>query len=204
MDDPIVYQDHGIKFSIPSNWSVVKDEHLNGTQFDGSPINDTKIVLTDGDSAIRIDIIEIPQVKWLLNLYDDEPQGHFNLMQYRVFSILEPFYRKEVLLENQDSNIAWSGGSGLPVHPDNIDDVNYRTGKNGDLAEWIVVWTKSKYTDNFIGVHALYRGNYPVKILSMPDNRSQNMQTSLYGVLESFATVGGNMALIFEILRIIL
>ena len=50
-DNSEIYQDYGIKFSMPANWSVEKFDQLTKTQPDGTPINDTKIVLSDGYSA---------------------------------------------------------------------------------------------------------------------------------------------------------
>jgi hypothetical protein len=175
-----IYQDHGLSFKIPQNWSVSKVEQLNSTQTDGSPINDTKIVLSDGKSAIRIDIIGIPQVKWLLPLYDDGP--------YYVCDILESFYRIQILSDSEKSEFGHSGGgSGLSVHSDDVEYAGFRTGNSGDLIEWTLAWTKPEYKDKFIGVHALFQGDYPMKSLSMSGGSGNYMQTPLYEILDSFS-----------------
>jgi hypothetical protein len=179
-DKPTIYQKNGIEFAIPANWSVAKVEQLNSTQTDGSPINDTKIVLSDGKSAIRIDVIGIPQVKWLLPLYDDGP--------YYVCDILESFYRIQILSDSEKSEFGHSSsGSGLSVHPDDVEYAGFRTGNSGDLIEWTLAWTKPEYKDKFIGVHALFQKDYPMKSLSMPGGSGNYMQTPLYEILDSFS-----------------
>jgi hypothetical protein len=42
------YSNHNISFQIPANWSLTKD---------AVSVNDTQIVLSDGISAIHVDLI---------------------------------------------------------------------------------------------------------------------------------------------------
>jgi len=104
--DPNIFKDNGISFAIPANWSIANVQQLNSTETDGTLVNDTKIVLTDGESAIRIDVIRIPQVKWLNQMYDDSP--------YYVMGVLESYYRTKLLeIIQQNGGIGLNGGSGL-------------------------------------------------------------------------------------------
>lgn len=175
---PSIYRDNGIAFTIPANWSIADVQQLDRTEADGTLVNDTKIVLTDNYSAIRIDIIKIPQTKWLMQMYEDSP--------YYVMGILESYYRTK-LLEINSRSMGLNGGSGLSIKPDGVEHASFRTGSNGDLIEWIMIWTKPDYNDKFIGVHALFQGDYQMKPLSMSGGGpySYYMQKPLYEILDS-------------------
>ena len=187
-DLPSTYQKNGIEFAIPANWSIAKVEQINGSQTDGSPINDTKIVLSDGKSAIRMDIVEISQVKWLHLLYGDPFDYAPNS---EVCDITELFYRTKILLDNEKSkSIHSSGGSGLSVQPDDLKYAAFTLvtdGESGIPIEWTLAWTKKEYIDKFIGVHALFKDNYPMKSLNASFGGKYDMQIPLYEFLDSFS-----------------
>lgn len=178
------YTDHGLNFEIPNGWAISDDKQINSIQMDGTSISDTQIILTEGPSVIRVDIIEIPQIKWLLNMYDDCP--------WYVTGVLESFYRNNIIRVSIPES--QSGGSGIPVNPDGTKDMSFRTSSNGDKTEWIIAWVKPEYADKFIAVHALFQGDQSMKSLSMSGGgQNYYMQEPLYEVLTSLATQFGNI-----------
>ena len=167
-NDSTTYQDNGLSFKIPQNWSIAKVEQINGSQIDGSPINDTKIVLSDGKSAIRIDIVDMPQMPWILSFYDKD--------ETKFPWFMEAFYRVNVIKSEDKS----SSSVGLPANPDRVSNPGFSVGEN----EWIIAWTKPSYKNKFIGVRAIFEGIYPMK----SDTRQgfdYAMQIPLYEFLES-------------------
>jgi len=168
------YQDNGLSFKIPLNWSVAEVEHLNETQADGSPINDTKIVLSDGKSAIRIDIVDMPQMSWILSFYEKD--------NTKFPWFIEAFYRTNVIKKERGC----TSSVGLPAKPDGVSNLGFSVCR-GDQDEWIIAWTKPSYKNKFIGVRAIFDGIYPMKY----DNRGgydYTMQSALYELLESLST----------------
>jgi hypothetical protein len=177
------YTKHNLNFKIPNDWGISNEKQINSTQMDGTSINDTQITLTSGPSVIRVDVIEIPQIKWLLNMYDDGP--------WYVTGVLESFYRKSILKLSNPKKMG--GGSGIPVNPDGTKDMSFRTSSNGNTTEWIIAWIKPEYSDKFIAVHALFQGDQQTKSLSMSEGgQSYYMQKPLYEILTSFVTQFGN------------
>jgi hypothetical protein len=69
----VAYQNHGIVFDIPKNWHLVGDQWNNNTQTDGTLIADAKIELTDNQSAIRIDVVDCPQIAGFIDATGWEP-----------------------------------------------------------------------------------------------------------------------------------
>jgi hypothetical protein len=111
------YTNHSLNFEIPNGWAVSSEKQINNTQMDGTSINDTQIILSEGPSVIRVDIIEIPQIKWLLKMYDDGP--------WYVTGVLESFYRNYIIEISIPKSL--KGGSGIPVNPDGTKDMSFRT-----------------------------------------------------------------------------
>lgn len=81
------YQNHGITFDIPKNWQLVSDQWNNSTQTNGTLLSDAKIELTDGNSTIRIDVVDCPQIAELIGATGPEPMP----------MILDKFYQESVL-----------------------------------------------------------------------------------------------------------
>jgi hypothetical protein len=171
----LTYNNHGLIFSIPANWSVAKDEQIHGIQSDGTPINDTKIVLTDGGSAIRIDIVEFPQMSWLRGAIGEE-----NI--YYLEDTLGYIYCNQVL--NQ-TRINGGGGTELTVHPDGSQYTYFRV--SDQKVEWLILWTKPDYGNKFVGIHSIHNGGSAIKQLNIY-NSNYSMPTSLYGILDSIST----------------
>jgi hypothetical protein len=184
-DNSTLFQNYGLSFEIPQNWSIAKIEQLNSSQNDGSLINDTKIVLSDGKSAIRIDIIEIPQMPWLLSFYDSDSS---------IFPwFIETFYRKTVINLGDCSEEGYSGGDhsvGLPVSPDGVERVGFLVCNNYNSARWTLAWTKPEYIKRFIGINAIFEGDYPLEkdIRGGYSEEQYSMQKPLYELLDSLAT----------------
>lgn len=83
----VAYQNHGIAFDIPKNWQLVSDQWINSTQTNGTLLSDAKIELTDGNSTIRIDVVDCPQIAELIGVTGPEPMP----------MILDKFYQESVL-----------------------------------------------------------------------------------------------------------
>lgn len=177
----LTYNDHGLFFYIPANWSIAEDEQIHRIQFDGTPMNDTKIVLTDGISAIRIDIVEIPQLNWLRKAFGEEI--------YHLEDGLGKFYSNQVL-NMSDSRRSSSGGTELTVHPDDSQYTYFRV--FDENTEWLVLWTKPDYGNKFIGIHSIHDRKYPTVKLNIY-KREYYMQTSLYIILNNL-TAGEPLA----------
>jgi hypothetical protein len=193
-DNSTLFQNYGLSFEIPKNWSIAKIEQLNSSQNDGSLINDTKIVLSDGKSAIRIDIIEIPQMPWLLSFYEKDPS---------IFPwFIETFYRKTVINLGDCYEEGYSGEDhsvGLPVSPDGVERVGFLVCNNYQTARWTIAWTKPEYVKKFIGINAIIEGDYPIvkDIRGGYSEERYSMQEPLYELLDSLTTnfsSGGKLA----------
>lgn len=164
------YQDYGIEFEIPVGWNVADVQQI---QDDNTSMNDTKIVLTDSKSAIRIDIIEIPQVSWLMQMYDNVP--------HCVVGILQSYY-STYILKSEDEIF---GGTGLPVYPDGTKSMAFATQKSGDMVQWVVTWTKPGYGDKFIAIRGYFQGNYKMEDVST-SWQGYKMEEPLNDILTSF------------------
>ena len=176
------YTKHNLNFEIPNGLGISNEKQINGTQVDGASINDTQIILTS-PSVIRVDVIEIPQIKWLLNMYDDGP--------WYMTGVLESFYRNQIIKVSILQRLG--SGSGIPVNPGGTKDMSFRTSSNGDTTEWIIAWIKPEYIDKFIAIHALFQGDQQMKFLSMSGGgQNYYIQKPLYEILTSFVAQFGN------------
>jgi len=168
------YSNHSISFQIPANWSVTKDAHS---------INDTQIVLSNGASTIRIDIVDLPQMSWLRDSSSNE---------FAIDSVVMGYYEKHILKQDGRNINAYSATAKLL--PDGIGgQLTFGVGKEGQ--EWVLAWSKPDYGERFIGVHALFNGNFSVVDLS--EGRSDwryYMPISFYDLLDSFKTNAGTEA----------
>jgi hypothetical protein len=170
-----MYKDNGISFKIPQNWSVSNVEQLKSIQFDGI-INDLKITLSDGSSSIGIDIVEIPQTKWLMEMYNDVPQ--------HVTGLLESFYLNNIFkLDRKGEQITEGGYSGYTLKPDDARTTTFRYDSNG--TKWSIAWIKPEYENKFIGVHADYQGLNEEKLIGISSGGNRTMPESLYIILDS-------------------
>jgi len=149
------FQGHGISFQVPEGWKIAENDSTN--------VNDTKIVLTDTKSAIRIDIVNFTELGVLRNLSSIE--------EHSMEQIILDYYKSEILNPNKasSSNIR-STSSTDQVHPDGIsNNVMFGTDiwkSGGHGGEWIFAWSKKEYGAKLIGVHALFNGNYSAVDLS--------------------------------------
>ena len=160
------FQGHGIYFEIPEGWHVAENNSTN--------INDTKIVITDNRSAIRIDLVKFPELGVLRNISSIE-EGSMD-------QIIRDYYTSEVLNPNKGKN--WGSANNIrsisstdQVNPDGVGnnvmfgtdmwDPSSRNSEGvGHGGEWFFAWSKKEYGDKLIGVHALFDGNYSVVDLS--------------------------------------
>lgn len=163
--ESLIYQTHNRSFDVPVGWGVESNFVDNGN---------LSTILSDGDSTIRIDVISIPYVSWLMQMYNDSP--------WDVTGSLESYYREQVLGVSGYS----SGGSGLPIEPDG-GYMSFRCAHN--CAGWTLVWTKPEYVDKFVGVHAVFNGDYPKITMSISgSSREYSMEEPLYGIITSYTT----------------
>jgi hypothetical protein len=168
-----IYEKHNISFQIPVNWSVTKDAQSS---------NDTQIVLSNRTSTIRIDIVDLPQMTWLLNSSSNE---------FAIDSVVLGYYQTNILKQDSRNINAWSSAN--KPQPDGIRQLTFGVGGEGQ--EWVLGWSKPEYGEKFISVHALFDGNFTVVDLS--EGRSDwryYMPIPFYDLLDSFKTNFGTKA----------
>jgi hypothetical protein len=171
-----MYKDNGISFEIPQNWSVSNVEQLKRIELN-EITNDLKISLSDGSSSITIDVVEIPQTKWLMEMYDDVPQY--------VTGILESFNLKWILkLDRKGEHISGGGSSGFTLKPDDARITTFRY--SSDAKKWSIAWIKPDYENKFIGVYADYQELNEEKLIGISLGGNRTMPESLYIILDSF------------------
>jgi len=164
------FQGYGISFPIPEGWNVAQNNTTGMA-------NDTKIVLTDGNSAIRLDIVTLPQMPWLRSTSD----GHSD---FAIFGLVMNYYKKNIL--NQDIQIVSTSGT-QRLHPDGVQNLNFQMTEGGD--EWVIAWSNPSYDEKFIGVHAIFIGKYDTNDVGFESSEYEyNMPLPLYEVLNSFKT----------------
>jgi hypothetical protein len=177
---PIVFasalQRNGVDFEVPKNWSIADDEWINGTQLDGTPFNGSKIVLTDGLSLIRLDIVSFPQLDWVSKVIDRGTHTEIAETYYRT-TILGldprggPFYLRNVV----------GGGIGstmtIPIGI-NVKYTDFYEGR-----EWLMAGI---LTDRLIGIAAVFNSTYPVK--DVGNYQKAEMAMPLYDLLKSIST----------------
>lgn len=176
------FQGRGIYFQIPKGWNVAENNSTNSSDY--------KIVLTDSTSAIRMDIVTFPELKVLRNISSIE--------EHNIPQIILDYYR-EILNPNKGNN----RGSGSNIHsisstdldhPDGVGNnmefgtdiyPKYETGRGG---EWIFAWQGKEYGDKFIGVHALFNGNYSATDLSYNHDWYYPAPTTVVELINSIRT----------------
>jgi|GEM_PF-2460932 len=157
------FHGHGIYFEIPNGWHITENNSNN--------INDTKIVLTDNRSAIRIDIVDFPELGMLRNISSVKERSIEQIMMdYYVSGAFSP--NKSALTKNIRSISSTDlvnpdgAGSNLGFGTD-IWDPSFGNHENrGRGGEWIFVFSKKEYGTKFIGIHALFSGKYTAVDLS--------------------------------------
>lgn len=159
-----------INFQIPRGWYVAQN-NTTGTA------NDTKIVLTDDESAIRIDIVALPQMTWLRSLSD----GHSD---FDIYGVVMNYYKKNIL--KQDISI-FSISSTRKVSPDGLRDLVFGMTQMGD--EWIIAWSKPEYGEKFIGMHVIFTGEQNTTEIGYEgSDYKYPMPDILYNLLNDFST----------------
>lgn len=136
------YLNHGLFFKIPESWSVAKDQ---------ADDNETKLVVADNMSAIRIDILNKDYLSKL-----DKGKG-YGSSEYNSYKDNVVKTKKHMCLE----------GGGFPIGSHNISnlDVGVSCDESDGFAEWVLLWFPSD-ENKVIGVHALLKAIYPTtKIL---------------------------------------
>lgn len=158
-----IYLKHNISFQIPANWSVAKDSLVG---------NDTKIVLYDGSSAIRIDLIKSsgPDMDKMVmeHIGKGSESGHVSwklvnsLTPWEVADAVTDYYMKDVIAPQFKIALL---GSGTSIKPDGAGDAGVAI--NQEQTEWTIAWTKPEYGDQIIGVHGVFYRNYTKKLIIM-------------------------------------
>jgi len=195
-----MYKDNGISFEIPQNWNVVKDIQEG---------NVTQIVLSDGINAIRMDLIKNSDINTIIGEYLDYHVSKSDLSSlcqdaknmtdtewhsaYKKF----PWYSNDAISEYYQKNIVRPNtqlggtGSGISVKPDGVAYAGIAT-NNGhhddkEIDEWFISWTKPEYDNEIIGVHSLFKGDYPsVEIEWRGSSTNYAMPEPLWIVLTTF------------------
>ncbi|HOI69418.1 MAG TPA: hypothetical protein PLN41_06715 [Methanothrix sp.] len=186
------YSGHNLSFAIPEGWDVVKDVQ------DG---NDTQIVLSDNISAIRIDLVKSSDQElnrlMLEHLNEKKalPSSEIDLAAnglWKLIYYLVPWdangaigsYYKDKVIETRASFC--SSGSGISIKPDRVEQASVYFGCEEPPSNWLMAWTKPEYNEEFIGVHALFLGEYeeiPFEWQGAPHNYT--MQQPLHVVLST-------------------
>lgn len=195
------YNNHSLSFEVPQNWSVVKDFQKG---------NDTQIVLSDSNNAIRIDLIKHLDMNKIIGNY---LEYHVSMAELASFDIKNttatewhsayervPWYSNEAIseyyMEYVITPIALVGnnyhGSGISVKPDGVEYAGFYTneyspqhpGHSVDVYEWIIAWTKPNYDNEIIGVHSAFRGEFhEIKLEMNGSNEEYLMPEPLWTVL---------------------
>lgn len=173
------YNKHNVSFQIPANWSIAKDAQ------DGS---DTQVVLTNGDSTIRLDIVDMPELVTIRNVSSDD-------YSYSLGSLVLGYYQKSALKGDYGQLNAMSSTD--KPNPDGSRSVSF--GVAGEGQEWVLVWSKPEYGGKFIGAHAIFDGNFSVVDLGEGKGRIGDvwkyyMPTLFYDLLDSFRANFGTTA----------
>jgi len=95
------------------------------------------------------------------------------------------YYQKNIL--KQDSRNINACSAANEPQPDGIRLLTFCVG--GEGPEWVPAWSKPEYGERFIGVHALFDGNFTVVDLSEGGSDWRyHMPTLFYDLLDSFKT----------------
>ncbi|NYT02989.1 MAG: hypothetical protein GKC10_09590 [Methanosarcinales archaeon] len=187
------YCHHGLCFEIPHEWDVVKDVQVG---------NDTQIVLSDGVSAIRVDLIKYPDREidklMLEHLIRDKtiPENYssscicpwrfiYALVPWQANGAIGNYYKTEIIKPVNDLRCS---GSGISIKPDGVEQASIHESCEELPAEWVIAWTKPEYDEELIGIHAIFSGRY----LQMPfewhgSSKDYSMQQPLWLILTTFS-----------------
>lgn len=155
------YQKHNISFQIPANWGVSEDMQVG---------NDTLIILKNGDSSIRIDIVDWSLLPTLRSM-SKEPNLDYLLMDH--FTTM------------QNDRTSWENLTGSSeVHPDGLYYVSFQSTGNSTL---MFAWTKPEYGTRYIVVKGIFFGSQ--KIISLYS--FYGCPVDLVNLLNSFRTKFG-------------
>jgi len=200
------YSGHNLSFAIPEGWTVVKDVQ-NG--------NDTQIVLSDTTSAIRIDLIKITELElnrlMLEHLnsrngpsYPSEidPTTHglwkliYCLTPWNANGAMGSYYKDEVI---KTRTSYCSSGSESSIKPDQVEYTSVYNSCEEPPNDWLLAWIKPEYEDDFIGVHAIFLGDYEeISLEWQGGSRDHTMQRPLYVVLTTITR--GDITPIWEMI----
>jgi len=196
-----VYTGHNLSFAIPEGWAVVKDVQ------DG---NNTQIILSDNTSAIRIDLvylsdqeinrlvlnyIELRDGKLSTEISDTTP-GLWNLIYdlatWRVNGGIGEYYKNEVL---ETHSHFCSSGTGMGIKPDQEENAAIYLSCEEPPLDWVFAWIKPEYDNEFIGIHALFFGEYneirydrdAPSSVNRAEEQPKTMQEPLYDVLTTIS-----------------
>lgn len=195
------YNNHSLSFEVPQNWSVVKDFQEG---------NDTQIVLSDGNNAIKIDLMKHQNINKIIGDYLEYYVSKAELSSYahdiKNMTATDwhsaydqiPWYSNDAIseyyMENVITPIALGGnnyhGSGISVKPDGVKYAGFFTNEYSpqrhsvDVYEWIIAWTKPNYDNEIIGVHSLFKGEFrEIKLEMNGSNEEYLMPDPLWTVL---------------------
>lgn len=171
---------------IPEGWYIIEN-------------SSEKVVLTDNDSAIKIEFINISSNEFNLKALPYlQLRGHFldydlnelppdfykfvyELTPYYSTGILNDYYRNEIL----NTNGVDSGGDGMFIlKPDDMSSVSYFY--NQDKTEWVITWFTKEYRG--LGIRAIFSGSYKIIDLEKTTSEEYSMQEPLYLILTSISS----------------
>ncbi len=184
------YTKYGLCFEIPEGWNVAK-ESTEG--------NDTQIILSDGVSAIRVDLIKYSDqgIDQLMmdHLKRDKtiPEDSSYNCSWRLIYALVPwqangaigyYYKNDVIKLVRNLGCY---GSGISITPDGVGQASIHYDCGTPPGEWLIAWTKPEYNEELIGVHALFQGDYKqIPFEWHGSSKNYTMQEPLVQVLTSF------------------
>lgn len=171
---------------IPEGWYIIE----NGSE---------KVVLTDNNSAIKIEFINISSDEFnLIALPYLQLRGYFldydlselppdlykfvyELTPYYSSGILNDYYRNKIL---NTKNVN-SGGDGMFIlKPDDMSSVSYFY--NQDKTEWVITWFVEE--SKGLGIRSIFSGSYKMINLENTTSEEYSMQEPLYLILTSISS----------------
>ena len=200
----VAYQNHGIVFDIPENWSLVNDQWDNRTQSDGALIfpkthhlneswvsgclngtlmTDAKMELTDNQSTIRIDVMNLPQggghfdTCWAEDGYN---QGFANFYELAALKNRE-------LMNGSSHGTSYNGYTFLVYYEnEDIADKNFENrtkGKPEDFNEWVLV---KPLNGKLVGLYGNFNSPYEFQEIGM---MKYPMPQPLYDIANSLRSI---------------
>ena len=198
------FHNHSISFEIPDGWEVCLDVMID---------DNSSTIITDGEAAIRIDTIKLPDAeldeivrdycqKTSDDYYQIKPDATWHAIykkeSWRVVDAFCEHYRDHVVPPAMPSL-----GSRFGIGSDDFltsgEYIAYCTnGPRGNLPEdklleWYLVWIRPEYNSTFIAVHALFPvdhlDDYGIeKLTGFGRAETYHWPGPLYNVMTSFST----------------